>query len=824
VGISARRTGVAKEFLYALRVLRKSPHYTITAIVILALGIGANSAMFSLVYPVLLRPLPYTDPGRIGVILGTTQQREGTFALPPADFLDYRKQSRTFQDMAAAELWGPSLTGEGEPEQLSGVRATAALFDVFGVRAAYGRTFLADDERPGADRVVVIGAGLWKRRFGGDPGVIGRRVLLNRESYAIAGVLTEGFYFPPFWAGRSEIYTLLPFSPAKAQDRQAGTLRIFGRLAQGATWGQARAEIAAIARRLAAEYPKSNAQKEAAAIPLPEISTGKVRTSLLVLLAAVGFILLIACANLANLSLARATGRQKEIAVRQALGAGRWALIRQVLAESLTVSLAGGALGLVLTLWSVKAFVAGIPGAGAFPRQSEIEVGLPVALFNLAICIAAGLLSGLIPALRSTVIDLNPWLKQSTRGTTGDRAGLRIRATLVAGEIAVAMVLLAGAGLLIGSFQNLRHIEPGFDATHVMAISTAVAGSGHAPPDRRAAFYREAVERLRATPGVVSASAVNHAPMIGDLWRLNVVLEGKPAPQPGSEPSATYRVAMPGYFRTMGMRLVRGRDFDARDREGSLRVAVVNETMAYRYWPGEEAIGKRLRLQSTDSPAEWSTVVGVLRDTRQWGWSDPVQPEMYFPFEQDAMYLHSPMSFATLMLVVRTAPPPASVLAAMRQQLHELDPEIPVTAMQDMEQVLSDAVWQPRMEVSVLGGFAALALLLAMVGIYAVMSYVVGGRTQEIGVRMALGAAKSDVLRLVLAQSARPVLAGLVAGVAGAALLTRLMSGMLYGVKPGDPLVFSASALLLAAVAMGAAAIPARRAARVDPVIALRQE
>ncbi len=560
------------------------------------------------------------------------------------------------------------------------------------------------------------------------------------------------------------------------------------------------------------------------AIPLPEISTGNVRTSLLVLLAAVGFILLIACANLANLSLARASGRVKEIAIRLALGAGRAELVRQFLTESLLVSLAGGSLGLLLAALAVKGFLADIPGAGVFPRQGEVGVGIPVALFNLAVCVVTGLGFGLLPALRSTRTDLNQGLKQTSRGTTGDRVGLRIRGVLVGAEIAVALVLLAGAGLLVASFRNLRAIQPGFDPHHVVAILSAVAGSGHADPERRAAFYREAVDRLRALPGVESASAVNHAPMVGDMWSLDVTVEGKPAPRPGNEPSAVYRVAMPGYFRTMGMRLARGRDFEEQDREGAPLVGVVNETMARHLWPGEDAIGKRFRINSLHGEGDWVTVAGVLRDVRQWRWSDPTLNEMYLPYAQDPTYQHNAMSYATMMLVVRTAPPPTTLAAGMRAQLRAIDPDVPVTAIENMDQVVDDAVWQQRMEMSVLSGFAALALVLAMVGIYAVMSYVVGGRTQEIGIRMALGAGKGDVLGMVLMQSLRPVAAGLAAGIAGAAGLTQSMGKMLYGVQPADPAVLTVAAAMLGLVAVGAAMVPANRAAKVDPLTALRQE
>src|SRR5215831_12455498 len=430
---------MGNDVLYALRVLRKSPRFAGTALLVLSLGIGANSAMFTLVYSVLLRPLPYHNPNRLAVILGSNPQR-GTFAVPPADFLDFRAQNHTFSDIAAAELWSPSLTGEGEAEEIRGIRASTSLFDVFGVRAAVGRTFLPEDAQPGAPAVAVITAGLWKRRFGGDASVIGRRILLNREPYTIAGVLPEGFYFPPFWGGQTEICTPLIFTPGKAQDRKMSTLRLFARLKDGASWEQARQDVSAIARRLADTYPNTNAEKSALATPVAEISTAKVRTSLVILFAAVGCILLIACANLANLFLARATGRQKEIAIRQALGAGRLPLIRQPPTESLVISTIGGTLGLALALGAVRGFLAAVPGAGAFPRQEEIGIGLPVALFTFGVCVCTGIAFGLMPALRATAGVLNHWLKQSARGSTGDRGGLQVRSVLVAGEIAIALI------------------------------------------------------------------------------------------------------------------------------------------------------------------------------------------------------------------------------------------------------------------------------------------------------------------------------------------------------------------------------------------------
>jgi putative ABC transport system permease protein len=816
---------MGRDLLYSLRVLRKSPRFTFTAVLVLALGIGANSAIFSLVYSVLLRPLPYQDPGRLAVILGSSEKRGGAFSVPPADYLDFRERNHSFTSMAAAEVWGPSLTGSGEAEELHGLRASASLFEVLGVHAAAGRVFLPEDGRAGAAPVVVLGPGLFKRRFGGDLSAIGRVVTLNQASYTVVGVLPENFYFPPFWALDAEIYTPLVFPPQKMNDRDMSTLRVFARLKPGVEWTQASGDTRAIARNLAREYPRSNAEKSAVVTPLHEMAVGNVRTSLAILLGAVGCTLLIACANLANLFLVRATARHKEVAIRQALGAARSALVRQLMTESLLVCFAGGVLGLLAARWAVGAFVAGLPAAGNFrmPRQQEIALGVPVIAFNFAVCLLTGLLFGLIPALRAARTDLNSSLKEAARGSTTDRSGLRIRGALVVSEIALALMLLSGAGLLVRSFQNLRDLDPGFDPHHVVAISLPVSGSEHAPADRRAAFYREVVAQLRAMPGVQAASAVNHVPIAGDLFRLGVVIEGRPAPRPGDAPSAAYRVALPGYFQTIGMRLARGRDFEERDNESASPVAVVNQTMAQRFWPGEDALGKRFRLDSSNAKP-WMTVVGIIHDAKQWSWAARADEEMYIPFLQDADYLHNKAGFLSMTVVARTRGPVSALAPVVRERIRAIDRNIPVAAMTSMEQVVSDAVWQPRMATSVLSGFAVLALVLSTTGIFAVMSYIVAGRTQEIGIRMALGARQADVLRMVLLQSLRPVALGVALGLCGALAFTRLMTTLLYQVSPTDPAVLIGVTLLLAAVAAFAGLLPARRAARIDPLIALRHE
>jgi predicted permease len=810
-----------RDLAHAVRVLWKSPRFAVTAVVVLALGIGANSAMFTLVYSVLMRPLPYAAADRIAVIMGTSALRDAPFSLAPADYLDYRARTRSFEPMAAAELWSPSLTGSGEAEELHGLRTTAAMFDVFGVAAKIGRTFRPEDDRPAAPRAVVIAASLWKRRFGGGADVIGRTITLSRAPYTIIGVLPESFYFPPFWGRDTEIYTPIAWTPAQAQDRVVSTLRTFARLKPGVTWEQAQADVRDVAGQLERLYA-SHAKVSAMATPVMDMTVGKVRASLLILFGAAGCTLLIACANLANLLLARGAGRLKEAAIRQAMGASRTALVRQLMAESMVVSLAGGAAGLAVASAAIQGFLAWLPEAGNFhlPRTQEIALG-PVALgFHLAVCVVTGLLFGLAPALRASQVDLNSALKDAWRGSTGGGRGFRN--LLVAGEVALALMLLAGAGLLIESFRKLREQPAGFEPRHMIAVSLAVSGSEHAQPDRRAAIYREAIERFRALPGVESASAVNHVPIAGDMFRLNIELEGRPAPKPGEVPSAIYRVAMPGYFQTAGMRLARGRAFSDRDTESTTRVAVVNQTLARHSWPGEDPIGKRFRISTVSGPTPWYEVAGVVQDAKQRGWDAAPESEMYIPYLQDGAYLHSPMAFLTMTLVIRTSAPAAMIAPLVREQIRAIDRNVPVTAIMPMEAVVDSAVWLPRLEMSVLTGMAGLALLLATVGIYAVVSYVVSGRTQEIGIRMALGADQRAVARLVLGQSMVPVAIGAAGGIAGTLAMARWMRALLFEVDPADPVMLSAVTAVLLAVAAAAAMGPARRAAGLDPVAALR--
>jgi putative ABC transport system permease protein len=818
--------GMLGDVRHSIRVLLKMPRFTALAVSVLALGIGATSVVFSLVHSVLLRPLPYSAPDRLMVVMETLERQGVERPMPAADYQDFRDQGASFESMAAAEAWAPALTGVDKAEELHGLRASASLFRVLGVQAALGRGFIPADEQPGAVRVVVLADSLWRRRFGADRSVIGQVIRLNGHPATIVGVMPEGFYFPPFWATKAEIYTAPAYGPERAQDRVIGSLRAFGRLKPGVRIEAARAELQGIARRDALAHPRTNEGRTASVTPLHERTTGTVRTPLLVLLAAVAFTLLIACANVANMLLARATARRREIAIRESLGAERWRLIRQFLTESLVLSLAGGLLGLVLALAATPVLLAAIPESGMFrlPRQQEASVHGAAILFNFLLCAGTGILFGMAPAFASGRSDLTRDLKDTGRGSTAGRPGVRLRTILVGAEVALAVMLLAGSGLLIRTFQNLRTIDPGFDPKGAVAISLALGGSEHSRPDLRAQLYVDALERIRNVPGVRSASAVNHVPLAGDLFGAPVMAEGRPQGKLSEMPNAVYRVAMPGYFGALGMTLLAGRDFDSHDTEQASPVAVINSAMARRLWPGENALGKRFKTGDLQSPTQYMTVVGIIKDVKQWEWAKMADSEFYVPFWQDRLYLHDPANFATLTLVVRTVGDAAALAPALRQQIWAIDPNVAIPSVLLMDQVVSDSLWQPRASMALLTAFSALAALLSGIGIYGVMSYVVAGRTQEIGVRMALGASNRDVIRMVLRQAMRPVVVGGCIGMVTAAGLTRLMAALLYGVKPNDPLVFAAVTVLLAGVAAAGALLPARRAAAVDPITALRWE
>ncbi len=815
-----------RDFRYAFRTLLKTPRFTGMAILVLALGIGANSAMFTVVYSVLLRSLPYTDPSQIAVILASSEKRGGTMPVTPGDFQDYREQNHSFTDLAAAGLWAPTLTGTDRAEKIEGLNASVSLFRILGVQPALGRLFAPEDGRADAPEVVVLAYDLFRRRFGADPKIVGRTIRLDGKAHTVIGVTPPGFYFPPFWAVKADLYAPAVIRPGGQGGRGPGYLRLFGRLKPGVSMEQARAEMKTIARRLASEYPRTNGGLTATVTPIHEMSVGSIRPVLLVLFGAVACTLLIACANIANLLIARASSRRREMAIRQSLGAEKFHLIRQFLAETMVLGVAGGIFGLLLAWWAVPVFVANIPEFGMFqlPRQSEIGLSSAVVLFNFGVCLCAGLFCGLLAALHGGQTDLNADLKESGRGQAATRRGSRMRSVLAAVEIALALLLLAGAGLLVESYRKLQAVDPGFEPSGVLAITTGLAASSHAQPDRRAQFYSQALEQFRVLPGVAAASAVNHVPLAGDRFGIELTVEGRPAPAPGSTPNAVYRVSMPGYFALMHMRLIQGRDFTDADDKNSPGVTVVNAAAARNLWPDENPIGKRLRLGDAQSSSPWLIVVGMIADVKQSDWKGPVDNEIYRPFAQDPLYRDNPASFATMTLVLRTGNSPGTLAPAIRERIATIDRNISVPSILLMDQVTRNIIWQSRISTTLILCFALLASLLAALGIYAVVSFVTAGRTQEIGVRMALGAQRIDVLGMVVRQSLPPVLAGLVMGLGTTLVSTRLMASLLFGVKPLEPALFTGVAAGLAAVAIVASVIPARRAARLDPLTALRHE
>ena len=589
-----------RDLRYGLRTLARTPGLTVAMVLVLALGIGASTAVFSVVNAVLLRPLPYDAADRLVVMLHGDRN-----PVAPANYLDWRRAATRFERLGAAEVWSPNLTGDDHPQRVRALRVTADILPMLGVAPAVGRPLLEGEDRPGADHVVVLGHELWQTRYAGDPGILGRAIALDGESYTVVGVMPPGFSFPPFWATGSELWAPLSLED-RATNRTGSSLRVFGRLRPDATLEQARAEMAAITARLETEFPGTN--NGVTVRPLIDVVVGDVRPALLVLLGAVGFVLLVACANVAHMLLARAAARRKEIALRAALGASRGRILRQLLTESLVLALAGGAAGVLLARAGIRALVAlGPPG---LPRLESVALDGSVLAFALAVSLLTGLAFGLAPALQATRRDLGDSLREGERGSTegGGRGGLR--SVLVASELALALVLLVGAGLMIRSFVALQAVDPGFDRRNVLSLIVSVAGTASADPARRAAFFEDVVRDAGALPGVTSASAINHLPLAGDIWGWPFRIEGRPEPKPGESPTATYRVVLPGYFRTMGIPVRRGRDVSDEDRAGAPGVVVVNESLAARHWPGEEPIGKRLALADREPAPTWLTVAG----------------------------------------------------------------------------------------------------------------------------------------------------------------------------------------------------------------------
>ena len=802
-----------QDLRFGVRQLLGKPGFTLIAVLSLALGIGANTAIFSLVDAVLLRPLPFHQPERLAIVWEDATRVGFPRNTPaPANYVDWKAQNQTFEDMAALSWGNYALTEEGEPEKVESQEVTANFFGLLGVKPLLGRTFTSEEDKPGANRVVLVSYGLWQRRFGGDPALVGKELLLEGRKHTVLGVMPPGFQFLSKETG---LWVPIAFTPEQLANRGGHYLTVLARLKPGVTFAQARADIANVTRRINQEHPTHGFELGSVVISLREQLAGDVRPALLVLLVAVGFVLLIACANIANLLLARGAARYREIAVRTALGAGRGRIIRQLLTESVLLAVAGGVTGLCFAWLSFSFLKQIIPDAMALNAGVRLDVRLFG--FTLMLSLVTGVIFGLVPALQAAKVDLNEALKQSG-GRTGTGTGQhRLRSALVVAEIALALVLLVGAGLLIQTFLKLRALDIGVNPENVLTLRTSLPRSKYGELPKRTAFYQQVLERVRALPGVVGAGYTTAVPLTWKGGTNGFTIEGQPQ---GAGQDANSRQASVGYMETMEMKLRQGRFFNEHDDAQAQPVAIINETMARQYWPGENAVGKRFKLGGTDSTRPWVAVVGIIGDVKEMGLEAPAKAEFFFPYQQMPETLwNMPRD-----LTVRTTGDPLSLVPAVRQAIWAVDPAQPVSNIRTMGEVVGEEVAQRRIGMTLLAAFAALALLLSSLGIYGVLSYAVTQRTQEIGIRMALGADRQDVLRLVMADGLRLTTAGIVIGLGVSFALTRLMKSLLFGVSVSDPVTLIGVTFLLTAVALLACYVPARRAAKVDPLIALRYE
>jgi len=814
-----------QDLRYAWRVLGKNPGFAAVAILTLALGIGANSAIFSLVHAILLEPFPFPHADRLIMVWETDPNRQVTRGIiAPAELLDWQEQARSFENLAGWQTWFYNITGGNEPEQVWGTTVTPNFFNVFGVSPALGRAFQLNEGAPGHEQVVVISHALWMRRFGGNAGALGRSMEIDGKPYTIIGVMPPGFSV----FGTSRQYDLwIPFAWNRAQlRRDAHSVIVFGRLKPGVTVAQAGAEMRTLLRRQQQEYPDEDQGIGIRVVPMREDVTTGLRPALLVLMCAVGFVLLIACANVANLLLARAATRQREIAVRAVLGAGRMRIFRQLLTESVLLGLLGGVGGVVIALGGLRLLLAILPrsgGYGEIPHPEWIGVNGPVLLFTLGIAVLTGLIFGLAPALQISRINLSESMKEGGRGTTTRRARA-IRSGLVVLEVALSLILLVGAGLLMESFVRLLYEDIGFHPENLLTMQVWLPPSRYPSDEQVTAFLRQAVENLSVLPDVRGATAINFLPLTGWGAFSDFSIEGRPAPPKGHEFSAQYRVITPNYFSTMGITLKEGRAFTSSEAPQSAGVVIINQSMARQYWPGEDPIGKRIRLDLPEehgpwqphARTDWLTVVGLVGDVREWELGDRTQAQIYLDSSQNPSRI--------MRLVVRTGKDPAALSEDARHSIMAINSDQSVTELKTMDEYLSEALSQRRLNMSLLAVFAGLAVFLATVGIYGVVAYSVVQRSHEIGIRMALGAQPKSVLRLILGQSMLLALAGIAIGLGASFFLTKLIASMLFGVTARDPFIFAGVSLLLGVVALLASFIPARRAMRVDPLDSLRYE
>jgi putative ABC transport system permease protein len=797
-----------RDMKFSLRMLVKNPGFTLVAVIALALAIGANTAIFSVVNTVLLRPLPFHDPGALIMIREMKLPEFPEFSVAPGNYLDWKKQNTVFEQIIAFRGATYNLVGIGEPERLRGALVSAGTFNLLGVHPLVGRGFAPEEDQPGRDTEVLLSEGLWQRRFGSSPNIVGQQLNLSGRSYTVIGIMPASFQFP---GPNAEVWAPLAFNAEQSQEHGGHYVSAIGRLKPNVSLKAASTEMKSIAQRMEKTYPESNTGWSVKLTPLLDYAVTQIRPVLLVLMAAVALVLLIACANVANLLLARATAREKEIAIRGALGASRARVIRQLLTESAILAVIGAVVGVFLAWIGLKTLLALAPEG--LPRMQHVHIDARALLFTVGITLSTGLIFGMFPAIQIIRTSLSETLKEGGRSSGAGAHTHRVRNLLVVAEVAIAMVLLVGAGLLIKSFVRLMGVDPGFDPRHAIAVGLTVPQAKYPKPEQQAAFCSQLLQKVSTLPGVVAVGASHVLPMQDDFI-LTFNIKGRPPAKPGENPSANYYAVTTDYFKAMGIPLLRGRTFTDRDVKDAPRVALISDSFARRYFPNEDPVGRWISM--TNGRESYSEIVGIVGDVKQYGLAAPTPAQMYEPFPQDP--------FRFMNIILRTANDPVAMSGVVRSQVRAVDPDQPVSSIITLDRVVADSVARARFSVILLAVFSAIALVLSAVGIYGVMAYAVSQRTHEMGIRLALGAEPSDVMKLVVLHGMAINSVGLLVGVAAALALTRLLSSLLFGVKAYDPLTFVGIALLVTLVSLLACYVPARRAMRVDPIVALRWE